>query len=764
MIERRLKEKLLLIVVAVCILTIIPFILLSLIYHDQVQFWVDLIALTILIGIFIGVYRSRTTTVYGTLLGALMLLTVSFVIFLKGHSAIYWLYPMIVVSFYLLSPIVASILNLLAISFCLLVIYHEITNTELARILASLFLTNIFSLIFSKYLEDRNKILTRHNTVNKIRNDILELIASSTNLTTILSKIVTSVEKELPDSMCSILLLDDTGKKLTVGAAPSLPKFYNDAIEGVSIGLGVGSCGHAAFTGQRTVVDDIQTHPYWSAWAPLASQAGLNTCWSEPITKSEGKVLGTFAVYYSQKTQTSDKEHLLVAQFTNLARIAIERQQADNIIWKQAHFDSLTNLPNRNMLREKLNSAISDYCREDNTISLAILDLDNFKEINDSFGHEAGDFILVECSKRIRNCIRPIDTAFRLGGDEFVVIMPEITNKHHVDSIGEKLLSTLAKPYYLKNEKVYCTASIGIANYPDDAQNIQSLLRNADQAMYVAKSKGCNNVYFFNEDIYAAYLKRMELIQDLHIAIKEKQFYIDYQPIINLINFEVTKAEALIRWTHPTKGLISPLDFIALAEDTGLISDISDWLFEEVSTQVQYWRLKYSINLQININTSPLQYQNKGRQVKHWVDALKKKGIPPEAIGLEITEDLVMENKMEAAAVIDDIRKKGISISIDDFGSGYSSFSYLKEFQIDYIKIDKSFVQNMSETNDDMALCEAIIVMAKKLKISVIAEGVETEQQLKLLTRAGCDFGQGFYLHRPLSQDKFELLLSESIQ
>ncbi len=725
MIERRLKEKLLLIVVAVSILTLIPFVILALINNDQVQFWVDLIVLFILTSIFIGVYRSRRTTVYGTLLGGLMLLTVSFVIFIKGFDAIYWLYPMIIVSFYLLSPIVASILNLLAITFCLLVIYDEMTGAELTRVMSSLFLTNVFSLIFSKYLEDRNKILTRHNTVNKIRNDILELIASSTNLTTILSKIVTSVEKELPDSICSILLLDESGKQLTVGAAPNLPKFYNDAIEGVNIGVGVGSCGHAAYTGQRTVVNDIQNHPYWSAWAPLALQAGLNTCWSEPITKSEGTVLGTFAVYYPKKTKTTPKEHLLVAQFTNLARIAIERQQADNIIWKQAHFDSLTNLPNRNMLREKLNSVISDSCRENKSISLAILDLDNFKEINDSFGHESGDFILVECAKRIENCIRSMDTAFRLGGDEFVVIMPDIINKQHVDSIGEKLLTSLAKPYFLKNEKVYCTASIGIANYPDDAKDIENLLRNADQAMYVAKSKGCNNVYFFNEDIHIAYLKRMELIQDLHVAIKEKQFYIDYQPIVNLMNFKATKAEALIRWNHPLKGLISPLDFIPLAEDTGLISDISDWLFEEVSTQVQYWRLKYKIDLQININTSPLQYKNQGKQVKKWIELLNKNGIPPEAIGLEITEDLVMENKMEAAVVIDDIRKKGISISIDDFGSGYSSFSYLKEFQVDYIKIDKSFVQNMSEMNDDMALCEAIIVMAKKLKISVIAEGVK---------------------------------------
>lgn len=548
---------------------------------------------------------------------------------------------------------------------------------------------------------------------------------------------------------------------LIAGAAPNLPDFYNKAIEGIAIGQGIGSCGTAAYTGKRVIVADIATHPYWTAWTELTRKAKLAACWSEPIIDNQGNVLGTFAIYHRKISTPNAFEFELIAQFANLARIAIEREKADQIIWQQANYDSLTHLPNRNLLHEHLKSAIANAQRETKQLVIAMLDLDNFKDVNDSLGHGAGDIVLTECSQRIKSTIRKNDIVARLGGDEFIIAFVGTNAPEDIDNIGQKLLNILAQPYLIEEKNVYCTASIGLAFYPDDAMSIDSLLRNADQAMYRAKTRGRNGLHYFTENMRTDFLKRIEIIQDLRIAITEKQFHMVYQPIVDLTNNQIIKAEALIRWQHPERGLISPLDFIPIAEDTGLIVEISEWIFNEVSLQVKHWRNTYCKDLMICINTSPVQYRNEGEQITAWADSLIIRDIPPQAIAIEITENLLMENQAEVVDALDKVRQQGISISIDDFGTGYCSFAYLKNYAIDYLKIDKSFVQNISSNNKDIALCEAIIVMAKKLNIKVIAEGIETEQQKQLLIQAGCDFGQGYLLSRPLSNNDFEKLLSE---
>ena len=289
-------------------------------------------------------------------------------------------------------------------------------------------------------------------------------------------------------------------------------------------------------------------------------------------------------------------------------------------------------------------------------------------------------------------------------------------------------------------------------------------MRNADHAMYGAKAKGRNTMRYFTDNMRTEFQKRMLLIKDLRNAINAKQFYLVYQPIVNLQNNKIIKAEALIRWQHPEKGLISPLDFIPIAEETGLIIEISEWVFQQVITDVTVWRRKYCQDLQVSINTSPVQYKNKGEQILNWVKQLKQLKIPTQAISLEITENLLMENQAEVVNIIANIRQQGIVVAIDDFGTGYCSFSYLKNFAIDYIKIDQSFVRNMTADNNDMALCEAIIVMANKLNMEVIAEGIETEQQRQLLQQAGCNFGQGYLLAKPLRKSDFEQLLIKSNQ
>tara|TARA_R110002110_G_scaffold183565_2_gene390259 strand:+ start:18800 stop:21106 length:2307 start_codon:yes stop_codon:yes gene_type:complete len=750
------EEQILLIVTALAIFVILPFLMVSIQSQETTAILIDLAAIIGSIIIFSGVWYSNKTQLFSNLLAVFMQVLLLVALELEGASLIYWVFPIVIVAFYLLSPTIAILFNSLFIILACFITYQQFDDFTFYRVIGGLVLTNMFACALSMFMQNKNRQLSEQDKINKVRNNILELIASSSKLSKVLPAVIQGIENEYSDAKCSILLLDKTGKKLILGAAPSLPDFYNQAIDGFTIGESMGSCGTAAYTRKRVIVTDIATHPYWTAWAALAKKAQLSACWSEPIIDNEGNVLGTFAIYQRTISTPNELDFTLIEQFANLARIAIEREKANKTIWQQANFDSLTNLPNRNLLHEHLTTAVDNAQREKKQLAIIMLDLDNFKDVNDSLGHSAGDILLIDSAKRIKKCLRKNDIVARLGGDEFIIVLVGTSTDTDVDNIGQKLLNTLAQPYIIEQKSVYCTASIGIALYPNDAMSIDALLRNADQAMYGAKARGRNSIHYFTENMRKNFLKRMEIIQDLRVAITEQQFHMVYQPIVNLTNNQISKAEALIRWQHPKKGLISPLDFIPVAEETGLIVEISEWVFKEVSQQVQQWRNSHCHNLMISINTSPVQYRNKGQQIIAWAGSLIERNIPPEAISIEITENLLMENQAEVVSALDNIRRQGLTVSIDDFGTGYCSFSYLKNFSIDYLKIDKSFVQNMSVDNKDVALCEAIIVMANKLNIKVIAEGIETEQQRELLTNAGCLLGQGYLLARPLSIADFE--------
>lgn len=757
--HRPVEDKILLTVTALAILVILPFLIGSIQSQETTAIIIDLSAVLGSSIIFSGVWFSNNTKFYSSVLAVFMQTLVLVALKVEGASLLYWVFPIVIATFYLLSPIAAILCNSLFITLACFLSYQQFDNFTLHRVIGALVLTNMFACALSMFMQTKNRQLSEQDKINKVRNNILELIASSSKLSKVLPAVIKGIEHEYPNAMCSILLLDKTGKHLTLGAAPSLPDFYNEAVEGFAIGEGMGSCGTAAYTRKRVIVTDIATHPYWTAWTALAKQAQLAACWSEPIIDNQGNVLGTFAIYHNKISTPKELDFKLIEQFANLARIAIEREKANKIIWQQANFDSLTNLPNRNLLHEHLTTAVDNAKRNQEQLAIIMLDLDNFKDVNDSLGHNAGDILLIDTAKRIKQCLRKNDIVARLGGDEFIIVLVGTSTDTDIDNIGQKLLNTLAQPYTIEQKSVYCTASIGIALYPNDALSIDALLRNADQAMYGAKARGRNSIHYFTENMHINFLKRMEIIQDLRIALTEQQFHMVYQPIVDLTNNRIAKAEALIRWQHPEKGLISPLDFIPVAEETGLIVEISEWVFNEVSQQVQKWRNSHCHDLMLSINTSPVQYRNKGQQIIAWAKSLLQQNIPPEAISIEITENLLMENQAEVVRALDNIRRQGLTVSIDDFGTGYCSFSYLKNFSIDYLKIDKSFVQNMSVDNKDVALCEAIIVMANKLNIKVIAEGIETEQQRELLIEAGCRLGQGYLLARPLSTADFEQLL-----
>jgi diguanylate cyclase (GGDEF)-like protein/PAS domain S-box-containing protein len=434
-----------------------------------------------------------------------------------------------------------------------------------------------------------------------------------------------------------------------------------------------------------------------------------------------------------------------------------ERKNDADKMFRLAHFDPVTNLPNRVLFADRFQQMIKANVRNAQQIALLFLDLDHFKEVNDTLGHEMGDVLLQEAAKRLLECVRLHDTVARMGGDEFTVILNDIDNHTIADNIAQKILSKLTEPYLLRENLTYITASIGISIYPNDGQEVDVLLKNADQAMYAAKDKGRNCYHYFTASMQAEALQRMQLSNDLRAGLADNQFFIDYQPIVNLNTGAIEKAEALIRWQHPVHGLILPMEFIPIAEHTGLIVEIGDWVFSEAVAQLTQWR-KTKPDFQISINRSPVQFRANVAHQLNWVEQLQAHNLPGNSLCIEITEGLLLDARDAVIHQLNDFREANIQLSIDDFGTGYSSLAYLRKFNIDFVKIDKSFTTNISDGSSDMALCEAIIVMAHKLGKKVVAEGIETQTQLDMLVAAGCDFGQGYLLSKPVSASVFEML------
>ncbi|MFZ2306459.1 MAG: EAL domain-containing protein [Rhodoferax sp.] len=442
----------------------------------------------------------------------------------------------------------------------------------------------------------------------------------------------------------------------------------------------------------------------------------------------------------------------MIGTFTDITN----RKEAEALIRQQAYYDTLTGLPNRRMLRDRLEQEIKKCKRDGLQLALLFIDLDHFKEVNDTLGHDQGDLLLVEAGRRIQASVRQSDTVARMGGDEFTVILAELPNSDHLEGILQKILHTLGQVFQLGTEQVFVSASIGITIYPVDAGHIEDLLKAADQALYVAKGAGRNRFSFFTPALQEAAQTRVRLAGDLRTAVVENQFRVVYQPIVELATGAIHKAEALIRWDHPHRGLVSPAAFIPIAESSGLIVDIGDWVFQQAARQVSVWRQRLAPQFQISVNKSPVQFHHDGAGRTPWATLLAEQGLPGDCIVVEITEGLLLNTSGNVAATLLALRDAGIRVSLDDFGTGYSSLSYLQKFDIDLIKIDQSFVRNLSAGSTDLALCKAIIVMAHALGIQVIAEGVETAEQRDLLASVECDYVQGFLYARPMSATDFE--------
>lgn len=836
------------------------------------------------------------------------------------------------------------------------------------------------------------------------RAHVLELITSDEPLSDILHAIVQGVEAENPSMLCSILLMDESGKHLLSGAAPSLPDAYNEAVHGIEIGFGIGSCGTAAFTNKRVIVEDMQNHPYWLPYQELAALSGVRSCWSEPIRSTKGKVLGTFAIYHAEVNQPSENDILLIEQTASLASIAIEKikdnqalkasdeqmqlvlagaelgfwdwnivtgkvernerwatmlgytyqemqettnqwsdfvhpedrerawksindvlegrsklhsleyrmmtkngdylwvldqanvmkrdsqgkplrmsgthtdvtnrkraeeklklaasvftharesititdtqgviidvndtfttitgyaredvigqnprilksgkqppefyqQMWDDLlseghwygeIWNRrkngelfaemkaisavvdeqgatthyvalgnditlikehqnqlesiAHFDTLTNLPNRTLLADRLNQAMVQCNRHKQSLAVVFLDLDGFKDVNDTYGHDIGDELLIALSVRMKHALREGDTLARFGGDELVAVLVDLDSVEDCEPVLERLLQASSDPVTLGNIVINVSASIGVTIYPQDSVDADQLMRHADQAMYVAKESGKNRYHLFDTVQDDAIKVQHESLGEIRKAIDRQEFLLYYQPKVNMKTGIVTGVEALIRWQHPERGLLSPAEFLPVIENNSMMIEIGEWVIDTALAQIEQWQGNvFDLPVSISVNIAAVQLEQPNFTQRLTKILAEHPKVAPCQLELEVLETTALDDVNNVSKIMNDCVALGVKFALDDFGTGYSSLTYLRRLPANLIKIDQSFVRDMLSDNDDLAIVEGVIGLAKSFKRDVIAEGVESIDHGSALLSLGCELAQGYGIAKPMA-------------
>jgi diguanylate cyclase (GGDEF)-like protein/PAS domain S-box-containing protein len=714
-----------------------------------------------------------------------------------------------------------------------------------------------------------------------LRGLLMDWLSSDLSLEQVLENFVLEIEKRFPGARCSLLLLDRGGQHLVMGAAPSLPDFFIKAINGMPIGPHAGCCGAAVFSNQRVVVEDMSVNNDCVDFQVLAHQAGLVSCWSEPIRSSRQKVLGTFALYHGKPSTPSVEELEFMTMAARMAMLAIDRKRAElrnklgnnvfehlrdtvaitdsagclvrvnsaftqitgyttdetfgknmsllasgrhppeffNTMWSAisgegqwqgeiwnrrkdgsifpqqlsisalcnqigtvvnyvaigtdisqlknneerirqlVKFDTLTGLPNLHSLTLFLADAMASEQSRDEPLTLMFLDLDRFKNVNDALGHQIGDALLVRLARCFKSMLRDVDTVYRLGGDKFAMVLPGL-DAPDAAQFAIRALEVTAQGFAVEQHNLVTTLSIGIALYPRDGDTFETLSNSAETAMYEAKQAGRNTHRFFSAQMRLKATRALLLENGLRRALELKQMHLVYQPQVSLHDGQVIGMETLLRWEHPTLGTVSPAEFIPVAEDSGLILPIGEWVLRTATQQLRAW-LDAGLALQlISVNLSVVQFRHvnlPGLIAQVLLDA----DLPAHYLELELTEGVAMDDPLKAIEVMDKLVQSGVRLSIDDFGTGYSSLSYLKRFSVHKLKIDQSFVHDITDDADDKAIVVAIIALARSMGFKTIAEGVETQGQLDFLREQGCDDVQGYFYSRPLLPAAFEAFVRQ---
>ena len=483
--------------------------------------------------------------------------------------------------------------------------------------------------------------------------------------------------------------------------------------------------------------------------------------------REEAATLREREIRVSETIQAASDDHIIKLQQANAhlvvatieahklaEQIEAAKVQLDHL----AHHDVLTGLPNRILLQDRLIQAIESACRQGRQLAVMFMDLDQFKHINDSLGHAIGDKLLQSVAQRLMGCVRHSDTISRQGGDEFVVLLPYIENPESAGFCAQKMLATLALPHRIDQHELHISVSIGISIYPNDGQEAETQIKNADIAMYQAKENGRNNYKFFEQDMNARAVQRQSVEVSLRRALKRQEFVLHYQPKINLQSGAIVGVEALIRWQHPEQGLLLPAQFVSIAEDCGLILPIGRWVLREACLQARSWQQAGLPPIIVAVNISALEFRDKDF-LENIRAVIEKTGLEPRYLELELTESVLMQDAASTDSMLHALANFGVKLAIDDFGTGYSSLSYLKQFPINTLKIDQSFVNQMCSNLDDAAIVSAVTSMGKSLKLCVIAEGVESSEQSAFLLAQHCDEGQGYYFGCPMVAEALATLL-----
>lgn len=438
----------------------------------------------------------------------------------------------------------------------------------------------------------------------------------------------------------------------------------------------------------------------------------------------------------------------------SIARDITDRKRAEETIRRQAYYDVLTNLPNRTLFKDRLEQAMKHAHRNKQMLGVIVLDLDRFKNINETLGHLLGDKLLVAVAERLLGVLNESETIARFGGDEFTLLLPQVNTIEEATQHAQKIIELLAAPFKLNSHELHVTTSIGMAFYPDDGENSEILLKNAETAMYRAKEQGRNNYQLYASVMNVSAFKQLLMENSLRRALEKEEFVVYYQPQIDIKTNRVVGAEALVRWQHPDLGLVFPTEFIGLAEETGLIVPIGEWVLRKVCTQNKKWQDEGMEKLCISVNLSARQFQQRNL-VATIARIVQETGLDPQCLGLEITESIAMKNADFTISAMNEFKKMRVHLSLDDFGTGYSSLSYLKRFPLETLKIDRSFVRDITTDPNDAAIVTAVVALAHSLKLNVVAEGVETEGQMTFLKTHDCDFVQGYFFSHPLSDENF---------
>lgn len=585
---------------------------------------------------------------------------------------------------------------------------------------------------------------------------ILKMIAKGELAADIYDEIALMYEEKHPGMRCSLLELD--GNVLLHGGAPSLPKAYCDAVNGLLNGPNVGSCGASTYTGKRVLVEDIATDKKWENIKRFALPHGMRCCWSEPIKNSQGKVLGALGMYYDFPALPNEQQSHDLLSAARLAGIIMEREQNQKRILDLAYIDELTGLSSRSYFFLNLDELIKTSKRYQRRFSLLYLDLDNFKIVNDSFGHAAGDALLKEVAQRLNRTRRDVDFIARLSGDEFCIVVKNLDDKCDGANVAQRCLDAVSKPLYLFGQKYTPSCSIGIAHYPDNGKSYQSLVKASDTALYAAKDLGRNRYAFYSKRLTEIAEQRLKVEQYLREAIENEELSLVYQPQVDMVTGKVTGVEALCRWYHPELGQVSPIEFIATAERIGMIKALTEWVLKTACLQTVSWLELGLPSIRMAINVSPNHFLD-----DDLVPLVKKiiaeTEISPNTLKLEITEGLVQTHDNNVST-FQNLNALGVKLAIDDFGKGYSSFSSLKHINIDCMKIDKYFVDDISSDEKTYVLIRSMVEMGRNLGFEVIAEGIETQEQFDIVKKLGCDAAQGYLFSKPIVASEMTQLLT----